>query len=128
MNITVYGAAEITYIAYFYLSYEPSVVNLINYRQVTDGINWAMGCFYSPNGCNPVPPVNLNPNSNSSFRTGQAPVLNFNENNFYIGVNRMIMTWAGDTSTRGEFNIINIVQSSDASITVSFNFSGNAND
>jgi hypothetical protein len=55
-------------------------------------------------------------------------VLNFNENNFYIGVNRMIMTWAGDTSTRGEFNLTNIVQNSDASITVSFDFNGNAND
>lgn len=126
MNVTVYGSAELTFLSYFYISYETKTVNIWNYRLATDGVN-AIGCYYSVNTCNPIPPITLSPGSNSSLQTGKTAVMSYNSNNFYMGISRMIMTWAGDSSTTAEFNITNIYQNSDSSITAAFSFSGNPN-
>jgi hypothetical protein len=125
INITVYGGAEVTYVSYFYISFEPATLNIINYRLETDGVNSAMGCYFSINTCNPVLPATLSPGSNTTFSTGKTAVLSYTSNNFYIGISRMIMAYAGDSFTTAEFNINNIVQNSDSSITVSFVFTGN---
>jgi hypothetical protein len=75
MNITVYGGAEVTFVSYYYISFEPKTVNIINYRLETDGVGAAIGCFYSINTCNPLPPTTAV--STTGLQTGKTAVLSY---------------------------------------------------
>lgn len=74
LTITVYGGAEISYISYFYVSFEPNTLNVVTYRTVMEGRS-SLGCSYSSTTCNPAPNITVSPSSNSTFNTGGTSVL-----------------------------------------------------
>lgn len=59
-----------------------------------------LGCYYSANTCNPFP-FSLNPSSDINFNTGATSVLSYTQNMFYIGVDRMIVHYTGNTAEKG---------------------------
>jgi hypothetical protein len=122
INITVYGSAELTYVSYYLLSFDPTTLNIVSRKQELNGRS-AMGCFYTRDGCGGGSAL-----SNSNFQTAPTGVQSYSPQNFFIGITRMIMTWANGGSTSGKFNILNINQNSDTTISVTFAFTGNGND
>lgn len=96
----------------------------MNYRTAMDGRS-SLGCAYSWTTCNPTPPTTVSPNSNTSFNTGGTSVQAYTDDMFFIGIDRMIMDYAGDTSTVAKFKITSFTQNSDTTIGISFLFSGN---
>jgi len=124
MNIYVYGAAQISSVSYYYLSFDSGFLNVINYRTAMDGRS-SLGCAYSSTTCNPIFPITVSPSSNTSFNTGTTSVQAYTPNMFFIGIDRMIANYAGDTSTLGQYNITSFTQNSDTSIGISFVFNGN---
>ena len=50
INITVYGSAELTYVSYYLVSFDPTTLNIVSKKQEMDGRS-SMGCFYTPSGC-----------------------------------------------------------------------------
>jgi hypothetical protein len=89
MTITVYGGAELNSLSYYYISFEPNTLNIMGYRLSTYGVNpgTKLGCYYSsPNtDCN-----SGNALSDTALSTDKTGVMSYTQNNFFIGMSRLI--------------------------------------
>lgn len=118
MNITVYGSANLAYISFFYLSFDSAALNVINFKTAMDGRN-SLGCWYTSNRCNG------SSISNSTFNSGATSVLNYTSSMFFIGLDNIIVTYSGNSTNQGQFDITSVSQNADTTIKVDFAFSGN---
>ena len=115
-NLTVYGRSQLDELWYYYVAWEHSVANLVNYREVTDGRE-SLGCYYHRDGCGSL--------SNTTFKTDHLGTMTNLESTVMIGLDRMIMKWPGSSSVRGTFDLTALSQGSDTKMSGTFAFTGN---
>jgi hypothetical protein len=124
LNVTVYGGTQVSFVAIFFIIFEPNTINVdINHRHVMYGRS-GVGCTYQVYGCG-----NANSSSNTSFGTSNTYVLMntpFTEQMVFYGVNRIMATWDG---TNSPINSVvfdsSVTSTSNAYISVGVGWTGN---
>ena len=118
MRAKVYGLAHVTYLSYYYLSYDSIIFDVLYTSAVMSGTS-SIGCYYPSNSCGGMSPT-------TNFNTGTTETLSYNDNMFYMGISSMIIYYTGAITYKGEFDITTVTQNSDSTIKVDVGFSGNA--
>jgi hypothetical protein len=122
VNITVYGGTEVSYISFFYVSFEYSIINAdINTRHLMYR-RGAIGCALEPNWCG-----NSSSVSNTTFRTDYFYVVMndpYSKQMVFYGMDRVIAQWTNSSSTKVGFDLDSLT-SVDHRLDVAFSWTGN---
>ena len=100
-DLIAYGTTEISFLAFYYIVFEPNTINQVNSRRLMYDRD-AAGCSYHPNGCS-----GSGVRSNTTLASGATYVIleaPYNEQMVFYGISRMIVTWDGTTAFKPTFD------------------------